>query len=60
MQFGHYGNGANAASTNYDNILVYNRALSASEMKALIVPEPTTATLSLPALVGPAARRRHK
>ncbi len=32
MQFGHYGNGANAASTSYDNIPVYNRALSASEM----------------------------
>lgn len=35
-------------------------ALTASEVKALTVPEPATATLSLLALAGLAARRRRK
>ena len=60
MQFGYFGNSANGAPTNYDNILIYNRALTASEVKELTVPEPTTATLSLLALAGLAARRRRK
>ncbi len=60
MQFGYFGTAANSAPTNYDNILIYNRALTASEVKALTVPEPTTASLSLLALAGLAARRRRK
>lgn len=60
MQFGYFGNAANGAPTNYDNILIYNRALTASEVKELTVPEPTTATLSLLALAGLAARRRRR
>ena len=58
LQFGHYGVANNSASTNIDNILIYNNALSATEVKALTIPEPTTATLSLLALAGLAARRR--
>lgn len=42
------------------NITLWNKALSTSEVSALIVPEPTTATLSLLALAGLAARRRRK
>ena len=42
------------------NITLWNKALSASEVKGLIVPEPATATLSLLALAGLAARRRRK
>ena len=60
MQFGYFGNSGNGASTNFDNILVYSRALNAAEVKNLTVPEPTVATLSLLALAGLAARRRRK
>lgn len=60
MQFGYFGDSSKGASTNFDNILIYNRALTSTEVKALIVPEPTTATLSLLALAGLAARRRRK
>lgn len=60
MQFGHLGEPTSSATTNIDNILVYGRALSATEVKALTVPEPATATLSLLALAGLAARRRRK
>lgn len=60
MQFGHFGTSSSSASTNIDNILVYGRALSAKEVKALTVPEPAAATLSLLALAGLAARRRRK
>ena len=42
------------------NITLWNKALSASEVSGLIVPEPATATLSLLALAGLAARRRRK
>ena len=46
-------------------VAIYNSALSADEAKAvgvnmLTIPEPTTATLSLLALAGLAARRRRK
>lgn len=60
LQFGYWGNANNATAVNVDNILIYDRALSATEVKALTVPEPTTATLSLLALAGLAARRRRK
>ena len=42
-----------------DSLSVYNGAMSADEV-AKLVPEPTTATLSLLALCGLAARRRRK
>ncbi len=58
MQFGYYGNSPNSAPTNIDNILIYSKALSAKEVKALTIPEPATATLSLLALAGLAMRRR--
>lgn len=60
MQFGYYGNSTMSASTNFDNILIYSKALTADEVKALVIPEPATATLSLLALAGLAARRRRK
>ena len=43
-----------------DNITFWNKALSDSEVSGLVIPEPTTATLSLLALAGLAARRRRK
>lgn len=49
-----------AGSAEIDNVLFYKRALTATEVKALVVPEPTTATLSLLALAGLAARRRRR
>ncbi len=47
-------------SVEIDNLLVYNKSLTAAEVKALVVPEPATATLSLLALAGLAMRRRRK
>lgn len=61
MQLGSYFSGWDeVGSAKIDNLTVWNRALSSNEVKALIVPEPTTATLSLLALAGLAARRRRK
>ena len=62
MQLGkRYGNGRDIdGSAHFENLVVWNRALSATEVSALIVPEPTTATLSLLALAGLATRRRRK
>ena len=45
------------ANGNFYNLAIYDGAMSASEVKALI-PEPATATLSLLALAGMAMRRR--
>ena len=56
-------NGDNkATSVTLDNIAMWNRVLTADEIKtvATMVPEPTTATLSLLALAGLAARRRRR
>lgn len=63
FQFGAaFGGGRVSNSVTVDNIAVWNRALSAAEVASLplTVPEPTTATLSLLALAGLAARRRRK
>lgn len=62
MQLGQrYGNGPKIDGTvHFENVVLWNRALSASEVSALIVPEPATATLSLLALCGLSARRRRK
>ncbi len=58
-RFGDNGRG-NVTSATIDNLTLWNRALSATEVSSLIVPEPATATLSLLALAGLAARRRRK
>lgn len=42
------------------NITLWNKALSANEVRDLVVPEPTTATLSLLALAALCARRRRE
>ena len=56
-----FGGGRNAIEGfSIDNFTVWNRALDANTVSSLIVPEPTTATLSLLALAGLAARRRRK
>lgn len=56
-----WGGGRNASGGfTADNLTIWNKALTTSEVQALIVPEPTTATLSLLALAGLAARRRRK
>ena len=57
-------------TADYDDLAIWNRALSDTEVKLLAsgavadgtlsIPEPTTATLSLLALAGLAARRRRK
>ncbi|MGN0875542.1 MAG: PEP-CTERM sorting domain-containing protein [Akkermansia sp.] len=61
FQFGYYASSSNNSTFDVDNVLIYNKALTATEVKALIeVPEPATATLSLLALVGLAARRRRR
>ena len=43
----------------YD-LSIYDGAMTAAEVKAMVIPEPTTATLSLLALAGLAARRRRR
>ena len=60
VQMGYWGNGDNSGYADFDNVLIYGRAMSASEIKGLVIPEPATATLSLLALAGLAARRRRK
>ncbi len=67
FQFGAaFGGSRVSTSVTVDNIAVWNRALSAAEVASLPltvappVPEPATATLSLLALAGLAARRRRK
>lgn len=60
VQFGYWGDSSKNTQLDIDNVLIYSRPLSADEVKALTVPEPTTATLSLLALAGLAARRRRK
>lgn len=61
LSVGFNSKGSNRIMTDgyIDNLYVWNRALSATEVQALI-PEPTTATLSLLALCGLCARRRRK
>ena len=60
VQFGYWGDGTQSGYADFDNILIYGRAMSANEVKGLVIPEPATATLSLLALAGLAARRRRK
>ena len=52
------------ASVDFDNVTIWNNALTADEVSSIVIapaiPEPTTATLSLLALAGLAARRRRK
>ncbi|MDO5473471.1 MAG: PEP-CTERM sorting domain-containing protein [Akkermansia sp.] len=61
FQFGSgFSEKCRANEVEMSNITMWNKALNASEVSSLIVPEPTTATLSLLALAGLAARRRRK
>lgn len=67
FQFGAaFGGDRVSNSVTVDDIYMWNRALSADEVASLpisttpAVPEPTTATLSLLALAGLAARRRRR
>ena len=55
-----FGGGKKIGSAEIDNLAIWNKALSSNQVKSLVVPEPTTATLSLLALAGLAARRRRK
>ena len=48
----------NTSDFTFSNIQLYSGVLSSEQIKSLSVPEPTTATLSLLALAGLAARRR--
>lgn len=51
----------NATDFSFSNVQLYSGVLSATQISQLsVVPEPTTATLSLLALAGLAARRRRK
>jgi MYXO-CTERM domain-containing protein len=51
----------NATDFSFTNVQLYSGVLSATQISQLsVVPEPTTATLSLLALAGLAARRRRK
>ena len=61
FQFGScFSNADKISGAEISNITVWNKALTATEVKGLVIPEPTTATLSLLALAGLAARRRRK
>ena len=53
-----FGGGRTFPEAEMSNITLWNKALSSTEVKGLIVPEPATATLSLLALASLAARRR--
>lgn len=59
-----FGDGERRVSADFDDLAIWNRVLTAGEVSALAagaaVPEPATATLSLLALAGLAARRRRK
>lgn len=52
------GTSAPAINATIDNLTIWGKALSAAEVSSFVIPEPTTATLSLLALAGLAARRR--
>ncbi|MBQ7024529.1 MAG: PEP-CTERM sorting domain-containing protein [Akkermansia sp.] len=51
---------SNATDFSFTNVQLYSGVLSATQISQLSVPEPTTATLSLLALAGLAARRRRR
>lgn len=67
---GRFGGGTKLGeneTVDFDNVTIWNRALTEQEVGSIIIatetpaiPEPTTATLSLLALAGLAARRRRK
>jgi predicted secreted protein len=61
FQFGScFSEAGTIGNAEVSNITVWNKALTSSEVAGLVVPEPTTATLSLLALAGLAMRRRRK
>ncbi|MBR5888270.1 MAG: PEP-CTERM sorting domain-containing protein [Akkermansia sp.] len=64
---GRFGGGnklTGSETVDFDNVTIWDKALTAAEVGSIViapaVPEPTTATLSLLALAGLAARRRRK
>ena len=64
LQFGYYGNSSNSANMNVDNILIYGKALSSDEVKALTISVPEPSAFGLLAGAGAlalvAARRRRQ
>ncbi len=62
IQFGaRFGGGLSIDGTfDYNNVVIWNKALSADEVAAFVIPEPTTAVLSLLALAGLSIRRRRR
>lgn len=50
----------NTTNFSFTNVQLYSGVLSESQISTLSIPEPTTATLSLLALAGLAARRRRR
>ena len=55
-----FGGNNKPGQTLIDNLTIWNTALSSDAVAAAAIPEPATATLSLLALCGLAARRRRK
>lgn len=60
IAFAQWSDASKNRNTATIGITAYKGALTETQMTSLIVPEPTTATLSLLALAGLAARRRRK
>lgn len=61
LQFGAtFGGGRVFPDAEIGNVALWNKALSATDVAGLLVPEPTTATLSLLAMAGLAVRRRRR
>ncbi len=60
LQFGQrYAGGRNSVQdATIDNFTIWNKALTSTEVAALIVPEPATASLSLLGLAAMMIRRR--
>ena len=64
LNFGNTSSGSAGVNVNLEGLYIHNQALTDAQVEAFVesisVPEPTTATLSLLALAGLAARRRRK
>ena len=64
LNFGGNSTGGNGVNVTLEGLYIHNQKLTADEIKTFVgslpIPEPTTATLSLLALAGLAARRRRR
>lgn len=62
LNFGNTSAGGNGVNVTLEGLYIHNQTLSDEQVAAFVrsIPEPTTATLSLLALAGLAARRRRK